>query len=177
MAFRQQPHGWLADKEICRLSYVGSPGLTGSKSQCRSAPYGSATMRNISNVSKYIKMEHAGRTFRDYLPASGISNIKLAPTCDTGRVKSACNCFANAATSRLPSFLLVVGSKPCGRPTPLSRTDNKIMLLSDFVTRTQIKPSEQFGYAYLPEFETSSLTMSPTRMARSAAKSIFSGAS
>ena len=62
---------------------------------------------------------------------NGITSVKWVPMADFGRVSSAPNCFESALTRRAPSRLLVVGSKPRGRPTPSSQTDTKIEFSSD----------------------------------------------
>jgi hypothetical protein len=61
---------------------------------------------------------------------SGINSSKVVPTGDIGRVSLALNCLEGALTKRVPSRLLIVGSKSTGRPTPSSRTDTKIVCLS-----------------------------------------------
>ena len=84
------------------------------------------------------------RSRSNYVAAtvSGTISLKLAPIGDTGRVISAPSCLASALTKRLPSRLLVIGSKPAGKPTPSSRTDT---FLSARDTRTQIEPTERLG--------------------------------
>src|SRR3954469_23046346 len=52
--------------------------------------------------------------------SSGTRSEKWAPLGDDVRVSSAPNCVASALTSRVPSRLLVVGSKLAGTPTPSS---------------------------------------------------------
>src|SRR5215467_13834240 len=85
----------------------------------------------------------------------GIRSVKLVPTAENGRVKSAPNCFASALIKRDPSRLLVVGSNPVGNPIPSSRTDTETKLLSILRRRTQTEPPVELGYAYLPAFKTS----------------------
>ena len=92
-------------------------------------------------------------------------------------MSSAPNWFASALIKREPSRLLVVGSNPAGKPAPSSRTDIKIDFVFARTSLTQIDPLGALGYAYLPAFNTSSLIIRATRMARSAANSISSGAS
>ena len=126
--------------------------------------------RNLGNgasfdgAARYVRR----RGLPDIRSRVHLSNVKLVPLTDAGRVTSAPNCYASALTKRVPRRLLVTGSNPAGRPAPSSRTETKIELSSIRTRRTQIKPDE-LGYAYLPAFRTNSLMTKATRMARSAA--------
>src|SRR5215203_605140 len=114
---------------------------------------------------------------RRYTASKGTSSAKLLPVVLAGFVSSAPNCSDNAETSRVPKRLLFAKSKPAGNPTPSSRIDMATARFSIWATVTQMGPPlGRSGYAYLPALETSSLIISPIRIARSAKMEIFGGA-